>query len=288
MLAGLGITILIAGYFFWRLWKHYLIKPSYEIDVSWKNWYLLFLLAVGTHPILDCFTVYGTQLFWPFNEARIAISNISVADPIYTFPFLLCVLVASFLHRSSKSRFNWNLAGVVISSLYMCFTLYNQAITSKVLKSTLSESNITYDRFLVTPSIFNNILWRATVESDSTYYLGMYSFFDEEKVFQLSPIAGNHHLVKGFEEDHTLNKLRFFSNDYYGIMELENGTLQLNDLRYGTFKGDGSKSSDYIFHFLLEEHEGQFQLGKTEAGPQEGEGENMLADLWSRIKGNLD
>ncbi len=288
LIIGFLVTITIAGYFFWRLWKFYMVKPSFDIDVKWKGWYLLFLLAIGTHPVLDCFTVYGTQIFWPFNPDRVAWSNISVVDPIYTFPFLVCVLVASFLVRTSKARFNWNLAGLVISTIYMCFTMYNQSRATKVLKSTLETTQIDYDRFLVTPSIFNNILWRATVETDSTYYLGMYSFFDEEREFQLAPIPANHHLVDGFEDDHTLEQLRFFSNDYYGIMEREDGHLQFNDMRYGTFKGDGSLSSDYIFHFVLEDKDGLFELGKTEAGPQEGEGENMMKDLWSRMMGNLE
>ncbi|MEZ5024222.1 MAG: metal-dependent hydrolase [Chitinophagales bacterium] len=289
MLIGLAVTITIAAYFFWRLWKYYVIKPSYEFEVSWKQWYLLFVLAIGTHPVLDCFTVYGTQILWPFNPDRIAWSNISVVDPLYTFPFLVCVLVASFLHRHSKARFNWNLAGVVISSLYMCFSFYNQARATTILKSTLAAKEISYNRILVTPSIANNILWRSTVETDSLYYLGMYSFFDKEKVFQLASVPGNHQLVADKSTDHTLEQLKFFSNDYYSIMEREDGHLQLNDMRYGTFKGDGSNPSDYIFHFVLEEREdGSFALGKTEAGPKEGEGENMVKDLWNRMKGKVE
>ncbi len=116
----------------------------------------------------------------------------------------------------------------------------------------------------------------------------MYSFFDEEKEFQLIPIPGNHHLVEDKEGDHTLETLKWFSNYYYAIMEREDGQLQFNDMRYGTFKGEGTDPSEYIFHFVLEDHNGVIELGETEAGPREGEGEKMLSSLWNRIKGNLD
>jgi inner membrane protein len=71
--------------FLFRMYDRY----RNETVTTQKNWIWLFLLAIGTHPILDCFTGYGTQLFLPFSEYRVAFSNISVADPTYTVPFLL-------------------------------------------------------------------------------------------------------------------------------------------------------------------------------------------------------
>jgi inner membrane protein len=170
----------------------------------------------------------------------------------------------------------------------MGLTLYNQTKVSKVLVNTLKNENIVANRSMVTPSILNNILWNCTVETDSMYYLGMYSFLDAEKKFQLQPIAANHHLIKGFENDHTISELRFFSNDYYSIMECPDGKLQLNDMRYGMYKGDGSQPSDYIFHFILEEDDNGFTLGKTEAGPEDGQGKDLMSDLWNRMMGNLE
>lgn len=52
-----------------------------------KDWIFLFFLSIFTHPLLDSFTPYGTQLFLPFSNYRVAINNISVVDPIYTLPF---------------------------------------------------------------------------------------------------------------------------------------------------------------------------------------------------------
>ena len=63
-----------------------------------KDWIFLFFWSLFTHPILDCFTPYGTQLFAPFSNYRVALNNIAVVDPIYTIPFLIsrsCCIWAS-------------------------------------------------------------------------------------------------------------------------------------------------------------------------------------------------
>jgi len=44
-----------------------------------KDWIWLWFLSLFTHPILDCFTPYGTQLFAPFSNYRVAFNNIAVA-----------------------------------------------------------------------------------------------------------------------------------------------------------------------------------------------------------------
>ena len=70
-----------------------------------KNWIWLYFLSILTHPILDSFTPYGTQLFLPFSDYRVAFNNISVVDPLYTLPFLGCMITVLFLKRNTKKSF---------------------------------------------------------------------------------------------------------------------------------------------------------------------------------------
>ena len=69
-----------------------------------RNWVNLFFWSLFTHPILDCFTPYGTQLFAPISNYRVAFNNIAVVDPVYTLPFLLCLIVLMFFGRTSVKR----------------------------------------------------------------------------------------------------------------------------------------------------------------------------------------
>jgi len=68
-------------YFSRRLFYGYLKEDQEKIDIGYWSWYNLFFWSIFTHPLLDCLTVYGTQLFAPFSNHRVALNNISVADP---------------------------------------------------------------------------------------------------------------------------------------------------------------------------------------------------------------
>jgi inner membrane protein len=62
-------------------------------DLSFRNTYIFSFIGYATHGIIDSFTTYGTQLFWPFTNQRLAWNTISVIDPLFTLPVIfLCFL----------------------------------------------------------------------------------------------------------------------------------------------------------------------------------------------------
>lgn len=283
---GLAICLPIALYFLVRIWKNYLHAPAESMDVSWKGWYWLFFWAIVTHPILDSFTVYGTQLFWPFSDMRVGWNNISVADPLYTLPLLGFLIAAALTRRGRPLRHRLNLAGLIVSSLYMAFTFYNKHQARQVFEQSLAEAGIGYDRLLTAPTILNNALWYGAAETDSFYYQGLYSFFDAERRVSLHPIAKNRHLLEGHETDATVGKLAWFSNGFYSVLRRDDGRLQINDMRYGTFRGNANTEHDYIFAFVLNERpNGGFDMEDNDPGPPEGEARDLMRELWARIFG---
>lgn len=72
------IGAFIFGYVFYYLYN----RRSRLNSTIRKDWIWLFFLALFTHPILNSFTPYGTQLFAPFTNYRVAFNNISVDDPL--------------------------------------------------------------------------------------------------------------------------------------------------------------------------------------------------------------
>ena len=74
---------------------------------------LLFFWGFLTHIVLDCFTTYGTQVFAPFSDQRVAWGTISVAG---TAPFLTCLLVASTCAKHDRRRAMWNGVGLGIAA----------------------------------------------------------------------------------------------------------------------------------------------------------------------------
>ena len=117
---SLLFAVLAAFLFGWFTFKLYNTGNRKETTTQ-NNWIWLFFLSIFTHPLLDCFTPYGTQLFAPFSDYRVAFNNISVVDPLYTLPFLTCMLVVLFFKRTNPKRLKWTKAGLYISALYMPF-----------------------------------------------------------------------------------------------------------------------------------------------------------------------
>lgn len=281
------ISIILFAFFIYRLYKNYLRKkPLESVQMSSKHWYIFFLLTIVTHPILDCFTTYGTQLFQPFSKLRVAWDNISVFDPAYTAPFLICLLIAAFLKKGSNWRMRFNIAGIVLSSIYMVWTFNNKNKVNQVFESSLKKQEIPYNRFLTTPTIANNLLWNCVAETDSLYYTGFYSILDKEPVVKnmlIVPIRKD--IVSGHEKDESIETLQWFSNGYNSYLRLENGSIQVNDMRYGRFTTDNEKPDNFIFKFTLVENEkGELILTESVGGPPDNESD-WLTELFERIKG---
>ena len=66
------------------------------------KWYALVYLAFATHVLLDCLTVYGTQILWPLNTPPVMWSTIFIIDPAYSIPLLFGVLAALILSRKAR------------------------------------------------------------------------------------------------------------------------------------------------------------------------------------------
>ena len=216
---------------------------------SLKDWVLLFFWAIFTHPLLDCFTPYGTQLFAPFSDYRVAFNNISVADPFYTLPFLICMVVLMFFNRSKAKRKTWLKAGIYISSAYMIFTIFNKLYMDSVFKKSFEKGGISYHRFSAQPTILNNILWYAVAETETQYHLTFYSLLDKTATAnKIITVDKNHDIID--MADKNLKTLTWFSNNYYNISKAKKvGTYKYVDLCYPMLNPDDANTS--VFNFTI-------------------------------------
>ena len=253
-------------------------------NASLRNWQWLFFWSIFTHPILDCFTMYGTQLFAPFSDYRVAWSTVSVVDFGYTLPFLICLIVAACYYREAKGRRYWNYAGLILSTSYLMLTVVNKQRANSIFEQAIKQQNIPAERYITGPTILNNILWSTTVETKNHFYIGQHSFFDEVPV-RFNRIDKNHQLLKGLNSDPTIATLRWFSKDYFNVIQLDS-TYQFNDLRFGTFRGEGTSKDDYIFKFQLKDNgNGQYAMEDAKGGPPKDGASSLLNELIGRIKG---
>ena len=252
-----------------------------EHTTTRRDWISLFFWSLVTHPILDCFTPYGTQLFAPFSNYRVAFNNIAVADPMYTIPFLFCMLVVMFYKRQHNKRKLWLKLGLGLSSVYMLFTIGNKLYVDTIFKNTLAKKNISHLRFSTQPSILNNVLWYGIAETESSYFVGFYSLLDTENQFSDWEELPKTRAITT-KDYKGLEALAWFSDDYFNVVKNTGNTFLYNDLRYPLIKNkDGASAS--LFSLKLFKDKNRLDMMPFE--PKTEDFGVVMTDLWNRLKG---
>jgi inner membrane protein len=181
------LFVLIASLLFGWLF-HRLSKSS----VSLRRWvyfnFWIFLTAI----LLDCFTVYGTQLFLPFSDYPVGFNSLAIVDPIVTIPLLIGVIWSLFLRRDSRFRRIPNSSALAIVTIYVVvITPAIKATVGGYFEQSLEGRDINYSRYMSAPTIFNAILWRMTAESDEGYWVGYYSLLRSTSLIVMSSSRSN-------------------------------------------------------------------------------------------------
>lgn len=255
-------------------------KKERNNHVNFKESYFAVLLILVTHSLLDVFTTWGTQLFWPFYD-KLAIKSIFVIDPLYTIPFLICLIVSIFKNKANPKRYFWNNLGLGISTLYLITTIFLQFLVKNRVEEVLEDKQIQYSNFVVKPSAMNTILWNVIIETDDAFMLSDYSFFDTNEM-KFEKHLKNQHLIDFIEDESIIKQLKRISENQFVITNL-NDKLQFNDLRFGLLSKN-SKDIKYAFSYELYQENGSWNA--REVIKENRDGVQMLKDLWIRLQGN--
>lgn len=148
---------LLASLVLWWVMKRYL---------TFRELYLAAFLGIATHGLLDAFTSYGTQLFWPFTDLRVAWNTVSIIDPVITLG-LLGFTALSF----ARIRRFWARTGLVFFILMMGFGWFQQQRAERAVHALAEERNHTPERLVARPSFGNQILWRVHYVYDDTIFV---------------------------------------------------------------------------------------------------------------------
>lgn len=267
----------------WGAVVFFLLRNKYkDSGVTQFDWTKLMFWSLVTHPILDCHTTWGTQILWPL-PYKFAWNNIFVIDPFYTLPFLVCVAAAMFYHRESKQRAKLNMLGIVMSSLYMLWSLGAKYYTYQIFEKSLHEQEISYTRLTTVPTPLNTFLWSATADADSVYYTGLYSIFDKDKNVTFKKIEQNHHLVDELQDQEVMKRMNYLSKGWYVISNQNPDTLMYNDARFGPmYLGEEPM---YGFGYKMLDVDKKLRVEEQEPDIDEETGRLMLSTLWNRIWG---
>jgi inner membrane protein len=280
--AGLGI-----GFGFW-LWRDFRRVSTEQVVVSYLLWVQLFFWSVITHPLLDCFTNYGTQLWQPFFDTRIQWSTVSVVDPLYTLPFGSALLISRGLMRESGWRRAISWMGMLWGCGYLAYTVYHKRLVGEQFELALERRGVEWSRYQTNPTIFNNIVWMGLAETDTAFHISLYGFNDANPTFHpFSVIPKQHHLLEFIPEtDRAKRFLRWFTDGYFNVQVYAGDTFQVNDLRFGLI-GDSLRGDNFVFPFLLFRNSSGVwdivQGNRRQFRLEEQKG--AFEKLWDRVRG---
>lgn len=268
-------SILFAPVFGWLI-----SKLERKHNVSWQDWSWLMFWGLFTHPLLDAFTTWGTQLFWPF-DLRLAFQSIFVIDPLYTLPFLTLLIMAMVKKRADPKRERYNRLGLSISTGYLAATLVLKGMAYQRFEMALKAQGISYSDIDTRPTPFNTLLWTANIETGDAYLIANFSFFDEEPIgFQIYP--KNHQLLGELASNDKVKRLEKITDGWFTIAK-ENGALFFNDLRFGLISL-APDETQFAFSYKIYENQGKVTV--EEMPKMRSDAKKLLTALWQRMWGN--
>ncbi|HLT53621.1 MAG TPA: metal-dependent hydrolase [Flavobacteriaceae bacterium] len=258
-----------------------LSKIERKKQISFKHATLFWFLGLFTHALLDAFTTWGTQLLYPF-DIRWSLHSIFVIDPLYTLPFLFCLIMVMRHKREHQKRQKWNNLGILISSSYLLLTVVVQQMATSKFEKQLAKDNIQYTRKIVKPSPLNIILWNSVIETNNGYYLGDYSFLDTQPIaFDFYP--KNKKLIEPIENEKVIQQLQWISEGFWLITQ-DNERLFFNDIRFGMISTD-KKNPEFAFSYEIVTKNNSINALEV-PNKRKGRMKELLSNLWERIKGN--
>jgi inner membrane protein len=243
---------------------------------QYRRWWLMVWLALIAHPILDAFTVYGTQIARPFNDESYAIGSIFIIDPLYTLPLIVGVVVA--LSLRNRTGWRWAIGGLALSTLYLGWGVFAQNHVTRLAEDALKSQGIQAERVLTTPTAFNSILWRIVVVTPDAYLEGFHSLLDPDRAVAFNSFPRGIELKAAMGNNRSVDRVVWWSHGFYKFGE-RNGRIIITDLRMG-------QEPYYSFNFVVGQRQSPIVASVTPTNFREQHGfRDGVAWLWRRMLG---
>ena len=239
-------------------------KITWFQNIKFKILLLFVWLCLFTHMLLDTFTAYGTQLFSPFNNERLGFDSINIIDPVYTIPLIIGLALSIRFRKSTKKTSTFNKYGLIVSSLYLIFTLINKKEVQANISVKLSNQNINYSSLLTIPVGIANINWYGVAKGrDSLYILKHSILSDRENEIEAFPI--NEEFLN-LVDTTIAKKMRWFAKGFYTVEKEKENIIIYNlqvDMR-GIVKV-GDKKAPTVGYFEVSNKNGtpEFSSGSV-------------------------
>lgn len=210
-----------------------LLWPLLRRHLPLRRLYLFCLAGFSLSGFLDALTSYGTMLFWPFSEQRIAFNLMPIVDPLFTLILLLSLILGLWRIQQPVTRI-----GLLLCLLYIGVAFVQQQRAFEAAQQLAGERGHEPRRPIVKPTLGNLLLWRSVYLHEGRIYVDAVrvGILAETRVYagQSVPLFRPAAALPALEPDSVLaNDIRRFSRFSEGYVARDPEQSQvLGDIRY--------------------------------------------------------
>lgn len=272
------------------------------VSVRRAGWFVF--LVWGTHVLIDVFTTYGTQIFEPFSDRRVAWNNLFIIDLFFTLPLVICVLAWPWrVLRFRWERWQWQRedadpeeepefpefsqrtawAAVTLSGLYLSFSFVMKFWATHQIETRMEESVQGGELVAVAPTPLNTLLWRGLIETGDGYFVTYWSPFDGGPS-GYDYYAKQRELAGKFEGREMFEALQWFARGHWVARKGEDDQVVFIDMRFGEVRDlqENRLLPTFQWHMRYDE---EGRMVAPAYRPRDVEVRQSLLDLGKRILG---
>jgi inner membrane protein len=222
------LVLPVVGWLLWWLFK----RRGGRVADSPMRWFWAIQAALLTHPLLDAFTVYGTQLWWPLPMRPTSWSTVFIIDPGYTLWLLIaCIFAWWAAERTSAQRAL--VGGLVLSSVYLGGSVVAKQLVDRDAAQALAAMGLADAAHLSTPMPLNTLLWRVIVMTPDGYLEGQRSLVADTGPMTFQRFDSDKAALDAARDVPAVQRLQWFNGGFMRAQTTADGTLVLSDLRMG-------------------------------------------------------
>ncbi len=220
-----------------KWWKREKVTPALA------GW---FVFAVWcTHVLIDCFTVYGTSVLWPFSAVRVGFNHLFIIDFFYMLPLLVSLVWVAFLREKKQiaKRRRIGRWGLGLSTGYALLSVGLKFVASAGFDADLERREVTFERRMEAPTPFNILLWRSVVDRGDEFWVGYRTVFERHDTpvrWTIYPRAAE--TLAGLENEREVMAVKKFSDGWWIARKHKKG-VWMGDMRFGESREWGAKKT---------------------------------------------
>ncbi|HET8729124.1 MAG TPA: metal-dependent hydrolase [Alphaproteobacteria bacterium] len=223
----------------WLTWRWHRRRPAERRGAGGAEgdlapWIGVWFAALATHPVLDVFTSYGTQVLAPLSNLRLSLPALPIIDILYTLALIAAVAVGIVSSRPRTVRMAAALA-IASCAAWTAYGLHLNGVAEARVKARFAALGRTVESIQVHPTLFQPWYRRAVVWTPDAVEVGFLTTWSDTPGEWRRVPRTSHPALDALAATEAGRTFAWFAGGALAgeVVEAPDGTVaRLHDLRY--------------------------------------------------------